>query len=176
MKVIVVTGPESSGKTKLVNSLHKYYNPSLKCIKVDEYARIYLSNKKEDYDFQDLLVIGKGQRQLLIEAIKSEADLILVDTWIYVLQIWAKLRFGKIPNEFLQWEKEIKIDAFLLCYPDLPWEPDPQREHPNHRMEIYSIYEKVLKKASVPVIVITGEGIDRRNNAIEKISEYKILD
>jgi nicotinamide riboside kinase len=56
---IIVTGPESSGKTTLCNALSKHFNlPFSK-----EYAREYLNTLKRDYNPDDLLKIAKGQLQ-----------------------------------------------------------------------------------------------------------------
>lgn len=57
-KIIVITGPESSGKTTLANQLSAYWKVPL----VKEVARDYL---KEIYSYQqhDLLEIAKQQHK-----------------------------------------------------------------------------------------------------------------
>ena len=57
MLKIIVTGPESSGKTTLCKALSKHYKlPFTK-----EYARKYLADMGKNYLQKDLLEIAKGQ-------------------------------------------------------------------------------------------------------------------
>ncbi len=62
-----ITGPESSGKTTLANSLGLFY----KCPIVKEFARDYLSSLKRKYTYSDLLQIAKRQKKLELEIEKK---------------------------------------------------------------------------------------------------------
>jgi len=46
--------------------------------------------------------------------------------------------------------EENKYDLFLLCDIDLPWEADPQREHPHMREKLFTLYYDELKGRGVP--------------------------
>jgi len=66
--LICITGPESSGKTTMSNFLaHALCAPL-----VPEFARGYLNDKAEEYTFDDLAVIAKGQLDLINEALYDE--------------------------------------------------------------------------------------------------------
>ena len=57
MPKIILTGPESSGKTTLCKALSQHFHlPFSK-----EYAREYLDGLNRDYNQDDLLKIAKGQ-------------------------------------------------------------------------------------------------------------------
>ena len=56
---IIITGPESSGKTTLSRNL----SHSLKANLVDEYARKYINENNNQYIYEDLLKIAKTQYQ-----------------------------------------------------------------------------------------------------------------
>ena len=57
MLKIIITGPESSGKTTLCKALSEHYKiPFTK-----EFARKYLSDLGKSYLQEDLLEIAKGQ-------------------------------------------------------------------------------------------------------------------
>ena len=57
MLKIIISGPESSGKTSLVENLSKYY----KIDYTNEYAREYLNTLDKKYSKEDLLKIAKIQ-------------------------------------------------------------------------------------------------------------------
>ena len=57
MLKIIISGPESSGKTYLAENLSKYYKINY----TNEYARDYLNNLDKKYNKEDLLNIAKIQ-------------------------------------------------------------------------------------------------------------------
>ena len=59
MLKIVITGPESSGKTTLAQALAAHYRVPW----VAEYARDYLERLTQPYQEKDLLAIAQGQMQ-----------------------------------------------------------------------------------------------------------------
>ena len=54
---IVITGPESSGKTTLLNKINNKWNFTI----IPEYARIYIDKLNRPYNYDDILEIAKGQ-------------------------------------------------------------------------------------------------------------------
>jgi nicotinamide riboside kinase len=59
----------------------------------------------------------------------------------------------------------------MLTYVDLPWEADPQREHPTQREELYQLYLNEMKNQSVPYVEIRGEREQRRKLAVDAIDK-----
>ena len=55
MLKIIVTGPESSGKTTLTKKLSKHFKTPY----VEEYSRLYLSHLGRNYTKKDVLTIAK---------------------------------------------------------------------------------------------------------------------
>ena len=121
---IVLTGPESSGKTELVNSLSKYF----KMPSVPEYAREYLSKKNKEYDLSDLLKINDIQTKIQKA---TDGEMVFWDTDIITIIIWAKEKFNTKNEIFEKSLKENVPHFYLLCNPDLDWEQDDLRESPN---------------------------------------------
>ena len=159
MPKIIVTGPESSGKTTLCNALSKHFNlPFSK-----EYAREYLDVLNRDYNQDDLLKIAKGQ-------LKSEQNTQLLDTDLITIKIWSKYKYGSCDKWILsQIEKQKSENRFyLLCKPDIPWEPDPQRENPNDRKKLFEIYKKEIESLGHDYFIV--EGGNRIENSISKIA------
>ena len=161
---IIVTGPESSGKTTLSEQLSKHLNlPFSK-----EYAREYLNTLKRDYNPDDLLKIAKGQLQ-------TENRLQILDTDLITLKIWSEYKYGSCDNWILtQIEKQKPENRFyLLCSADIAWQADKQRENPNDREELFKIYKQELDDLEHTYFIVDGE--NRMENSILKISSITSL-
>ena len=161
---IIVTGPESSGKTFLCKALSQHFK--IKFSK--EYAREYLSSLKRNYTQKDLLKIAKQQ-------LKAEKNKMLLDTDLITIKIWSNYKYGNCNNWILeQIEKQKKEKRFyLLCQPDIKWEEDPLRESPKNRNELFEIYKKELKILDHDYYIIKGK--NRTNKAISKILSKNFL-
>jgi nicotinamide riboside kinase len=161
---IIITGPESSGKTTLCNALSNHFNlPFSK-----EYAREYLNALKRDYNPDDLLKIAKGQLQ-------TENGLQLLDTDLITIKIWSEYKYGRCDKWILDQIEKQKTEKrfYLLCSPDIPWQADKQRENPNDREELFEIYKQELNDLGHKYFIVKGE--DRTENSISKISSVTSL-
>ena len=161
---IIITGPESSGKTTLCNALSKHFNlPFSK-----EYAREYLEKLNSNYTQDDLLKIAKGQLQ-------TENGLQLLDTDLITLKIWSEYKYGSCDKWILTQIEKQKAEKrfYLLCKPDIPWQADKQRENPNEREELFKIYKQELDDLEHTYFIVDGE--NRMENSILKISSITSL-
>ena len=164
---IVLTGPESCGKTALSRQLSEHF--SIPC--VPEMARNYLSKKKESYLPSDLLLIAELQYQKE-ESVRKISDYV-ADTDQQVLSIWWQEKFGPIPKPICNLYKKQSRGLYLLCYPDLAWAADPLRENQNDRFRLFEIYLEDLKKRKLSFRIIKGTGEARLKNAINALKDYK---
>ena len=159
---IAITGPESTGKSRLAMELAEYY----KTVYVPEFAREYIDRLDRPYTQEDILTIARGQiceEELWIQ----KADHILFcDTELIVTKIWSEVKYGRFDPWILKKTEENKYDLFLLCDIDLPWEADPQREHPHMREKLFTLYYNELTGRGVPFKVVSGSGKERLMNAI----------
>ncbi|THH41684.1 AAA family ATPase [Neolewinella litorea] len=142
---ILVTGPESSGKSTLSRQLAW----ALDGIFIAEQARAYLHALDRPYSMADLPLIWTRQRQAEDEAMRTEASFIVCDTGPEVIRVWSEVKYGECAPGVMRAFHERPYDLVLLCHPDLTWIPDPLREHPDpsDRRAIYAIYEKYLPGA-----------------------------
>ncbi len=167
IKKIAITGPESTGKTTLARSLAE----SLHTLWVPEYARLYLQSKGPQYGYEDYLKIARGQMhweqqmERRLAAAFAKRPPLITDTGALVLKIWGQLRFGKYPSEL---DRALpSYDLFLLCAPDIPHEPDPLREHPQLREQLFEHYLQNLRESELPFEIIRGQGEQRLKQALQ---------
>ena len=159
--LIVLTGPESSAKSTLTAYLGAYFEAPT----VPEVAREYLQ-ERTTYTVQDLIEIAHLQR--LAEA-KVNGALRFADTDLQVIQIWCEERFGQVPAAIARAYRAQCDRAYLLCKPDIPWVPDPQRQNPHDRARLFARYRFDLEARGLRFEPVTGCGADRRACAITAV-------
>jgi NadR type nicotinamide-nucleotide adenylyltransferase len=157
IKNIVLTGPESSGKTTLARRLAELHGTAW----VPEYAREYLENLGRPYEESDLLEIARGQLEREERAKAKAEKFLFCDTGMLVLKVWSEVKYGNCHPWILEQLQSGRYDFFLLCAPDIPWEPDPLRENPDGRHFLYGIYKKELKRLSLPFVEVSGDVEER---------------
>jgi nicotinamide riboside kinase len=165
---VVLTGPESSGKSSLCKQLAQHFGVDW----VPEYARIYLEKNGPEYDWNIFQEILNGHLDWQAEALKrSSHPLIFLDTDLVNFIVWSNMVFKR---SLSLGAKELAPDPrchYLLLAPDLAWEPDPLRENPAEREAIFEAHLQILKKHRLPFRVIKGEGSQRTANAIKAVHE-----
>lgn len=166
VKKVVVTGPESTGKTTLALELSSYFQTAL----VSEYARKYIDELDRVYREEDLLMIAKGQLANEEKKIASANKLLICDTDLITIKIWSMVKYERCSPFILQEIAKRDYDLYLLCKPDIPWEPDPQREHPEQRDQLYDRYKKELEYYAKPFIELGGSKEKRLAEATLHIS------
>ena len=156
---IIITGPESSGKTTLCQQLSTHFNIPF----VKEFARAYIDALDRSYIIDDLLSIAKGQ-------LKSEINSQLLDTDLITIKIWGEYKYGSCDKWIIDQIKKQKSEKrfYLLCSPDIPWYSDNQRENSNDREAIFKIYKQELENLGHDYLIVEGE--NRTENSIQKIS------
>jgi len=158
---IVVTGPESTGKTNLCTRL------SVRCkgTMIPEFSRPYLQKIGRQYQLEDIENIGLRQTELNA-ANMQEQQIIICDTDALTSFIWAKEKFNVRSSKLEIAFKEYLPDLYLLCYPDLKWEYDPLRENPVDLERLFSCYLKEIVDIRAPYAIVSGQGESRYNQAI----------
>jgi Predicted ATPase/kinase involved in NAD metabolism len=168
-KKIVVTGPESTGKSSLCEQLSIHYETAW----VPEYARQYLLEIKRPYAYEDLLIIARGQieqEDRITSSIKS--SLVFIDTDMYVMKVWCEYVFGKCHSFILEEIVKRKYDGYLLCNTDLPWVADELREYPDpeSRERLYHMYRDLMINQATPWFDIRGNYDERLQKAISIVN------
>ena len=170
MRRISLTGPESAGKSTLAAQLAAHYGTTF----VPEYARQYLEENGARYTLPDLEAIAHGQLAAEDTAVTQAADLLFCDTDLLVLKIWAENAFGTCPAWILAELARPRYALTLLLAPDLPWAPDPLREHPDpaQRWHFYELYRAELVVRGWPFAEISGPSAERLKQAVAAIAAH----
>jgi NadR type nicotinamide-nucleotide adenylyltransferase len=169
-KRVAIIGPECTGKSDLSQYLAEQFGTDW----VPEYARGFIDNLTRPYEIHDLVTIAHGQVRLEDSFGRMAHDVVFCDTNLYVIKVWSEFKFGECPAEILETIATRKYDLYLLTYVDIPWQDDPQREHPDKREELYQIYLKEMRGQSVPFVEIRGDRELRRKTSVEAVK--KLLD
>lgn len=167
---IALTGPESSGKTTLAQHLAAHFGAPC----VQEYARLYLDSIARPYDAEDLPLIARGQFGWEQALAVSNPPLLICDTDMFVLQIWSEFKYGHCPPLILQYLREARYTAHILCRPDIPWAFDPLREHPEQRETLFDWYLRALQQAGAIFVIAEGTEEQRQQMAEDFIQGFLI--
>lgn len=165
VKKVAIVGPECTGKSELSAFLAEHYKTTW----VPEYARGYIDNLVRPYNEADLLTIAHGQLRLEETWISDANRVLFCDTNLVVIKVWSQFKYGHVDDSILESLKNSHYDLQLLTYIDIPWQDDPQREHPDKREELYKIYLEEVKALDTPFVEIRGDRQQRRKVAIEAI-------
>lgn len=165
---ISLTGPESSGKTTLAQTLADYFQLPL----VPEYARNFLLEGGKVRNSQDLILLACQQIQSEAKLLQTTPVGIICDTDMIVLKVWCMEKFERVPMELNALCKHHRYDLTLLCSPDLKWQPDPLRENPMDRDRLFNIYLEEIQKLKINFKVVAGQGSHRTLQAIKIVREY----
>lgn len=165
---ISITGPESTGKSSIAKQLAEHFNTLF----VPEFAREYINNIHRPYVYEDILEIAKGQLHQEIEISTKVKNIFFCDTDLIVTKIWSEHAFGKCDSWILENIETHPYDLYLLMNIDLPWEFDPQREHPHMREFFFKLYENELLSRNLPFKIISGTGDNRLANAINIVEKF----
>lgn len=168
---IVLVGPESTGKTTLAQSLAAHYGVAW----VGEVARNMLADRM-GYDADDLDRIARAQLEAEQRARMAPGELVIVDTDLLVIDVWWRERFGRPPEWLTAQLREATREhsrRYLLCFPDLPWEPDPLRENPTDRDRLLRVYRRRLDELTATYRSIGGVGAERLAAAVAAVDAWR---
>lgn len=168
MKRILVTGPESSGKTELVTQLSMRFNGYA----VDEYARHYVEKLGRPYEYGDVEHIASVQASQYDSEYEAK-EFVFFDTWLIITRVWFDVVYGQIPGWLDDRISDASFDLVLLCAPDIPWIPDSVRENGgDDRVLLFERYKQELKRFSMDWKLVTGLG-EERIHCAEQIINHR---
>lgn len=160
---IAITGPESSGKTTLSQSLAEHFSVDY----IPEFARVYLEKKTDKYIQSDLDQIAEGQLKSINSF--SHCEVNICDSDFSVLEIWSQYKYGNVSVLIQNLVEQDLFDLHILCAPDIPWEEDPLRENAETRDQLFELYKASLDRYDKNYIIVSGEHKSRLKKSLQSI-------
>ncbi|WP_425914883.1 AAA family ATPase [Pseudomonas sp. GWSMS-1] len=171
MKVLVLTGPESSGKSWLAEEIQMNFGGQL----VGEYVRYFIEREQRDTCYADITTIAQGQLAWEDQARAARPELLILDTHLLSNLLWSQALFGDCPSWIEHALLERDYHLHLLLDPvDAPWVDDGQRCQPElaQRLAFYQQCEGWLQRHQQPMQCIQGNWTQRREQTLKTVEHW----
>ena len=150
---IGIVGSESTGKSTLAQSLVKRLHGTW----VPEYARQYVEQKgSTEVSYEELCSIARQQITEMAQQPDDPTSIIVYDTELIITKVWFDYAFHRVPKWLEKAIRRYPMDIYLLCLPDIAWQPDPARTNGSDaiRMELLQRYEQEIRELGIPYYFI----------------------
>ncbi|MFK9007549.1 AAA family ATPase [Pseudomonas pergaminensis] len=170
MKVVVLAGPESSGKSWLAAQLHAQFGGLM----VGEYVRYFIDHHQRDTTLADIPDIARGQLAWEDAARAKQPQLLILDTHLLTNRLWSQTLFGDCPawldSELLARHYDLHL---LLSPEDVEWTADGQRCQPElaDRQAFFQASLDWMRQHHQPFAVIGGDWAQRRVMAFAAVAK-----
>jgi NadR type nicotinamide-nucleotide adenylyltransferase len=170
MKVLVLSGPESSGKSALAAAIQQHFGGLL----VGEYVRHFIEQQQRDTCYADIPAIARGQLAWEDAARAREPELLILDTNLLSNLLWSRELFGDCPPWL---EAELlarRYDHYLLLDPrGVAWVDDGQRCQPHleQRQAFHYACSQWLQQGQQSFTAIGGDWPTRQAQALRQVKE-----
>jgi len=169
MKVVVLTGPESVGKSTLCNALAQHYQAPL----VSEYVRHYAEQLPRDTCYDDITPIAQQQLKNELAARAQRPPLLLLDTHLLSNIVWSQTLFNAVPAWLEPALLAQHYDLVALLSPEgMAWEADAVRCQPSlaERRHFHQQLERWLVSHHQPLLHVHGAWHERLAQLINAIN------
>jgi NadR type nicotinamide-nucleotide adenylyltransferase len=170
MKVLVLAGPESSGKSWLAERIQRRFGGEL----VGEYVREFIDQEQRDTCYADIPAIARGQLAWEDAARARTPQLLILDTHLLSNMLWSRTLFGDCPAWLEQDLLARHYDLHLLLSPEgVEWVGDGQRCQPllDQRQAFFEASRDWLDRHGQRYEVIEGSWSYRKERAFEAVEQ-----
>ncbi len=159
---IVLTGPESTGKTTLARALAA----ELRAPCVPEASRLLAEAvAPTPLSLATVAPIARLTMRMCDEILAHRPAQIVFDTDLVSTVVYARHYYGACPMWIVDEAIRRRAERYLLCLPDLPWVADGVRDRPVGRENILAMFRDVLAEIGADATEIRGVGEARLSAA-----------
>jgi HTH-type transcriptional regulator, transcriptional repressor of NAD biosynthesis genes len=157
IKLVCFFGPESTGKSVLIEKLANKYNTAY----VNEVAREIIATNK--FNREDIIVIGRTQTERVFQKVREANKILFCDTDLITTQIYSRFYLKVVPPVLYELEKMIEYDLYFLFDVDVPWVSDGMRDQgaEGQRQAMYEVFKSELVRRNIPFINVHGNWTER---------------
>ncbi|MFK3815232.1 AAA family ATPase [Pseudomonas sp. NPDC089407] len=173
MKVLVLCGPESSGKSWLSGVIQAHFGG----VVVGEYVRHFIDQECRDTCYADIPTIARGQLTWEDHAREQAPPLLILDTHLLSNMLWSRALFNDCPAWLEQALLARRYDLHLLLSPQgVDWVADGQRSQPalEDRQRFFDDSLRWLKQHGQAHKIIEGNWPQRQLLALQTVA--KLID
>jgi len=168
MKVVVLTGPESSGKTFLAGRLQQRFGGLV----VGEYVRHFIDREQRDTCLDDIPAIARGQLEWEDAARARRPELLILDTHLLSNILWSRTLFGTCPDWLEPALLQRRYDLHLLLSPEgVEWQGDGQRCQPelHERLHFHRQCAEWLERHGLTRVEVGGDWTQREVEVVAQV-------
>lgn len=168
MKVLVLAGPESSGKSWLGGEIQAHFGGQL----VGEYVRHFIDEQGRDTHYGDITAIARGQLAWEDAARAQQPELLILDTHLLSNILWSRVLFNDCPDWLEPALLARRYDLHLLLSPQgVPWIGDGQRCQPQlaQRQAFFAASRQWLQTHRQPMQIIDGDWSRRQASVLAAV-------
>jgi NadR type nicotinamide-nucleotide adenylyltransferase len=168
VKVLVLTGPESSGKSALATEIQRRFSG----VQVGEYVRRFIDEHQRETCYSDITAIAQGQLDSEDAARATAPELLILDTHLLSNMLWSQTLFGDCPEWIEPALLARHYDLHLLLDPrGVDWISDGQRcqPEPESRQAFFRDTRRWLEEHRQTYQVISGDWTQRREQALAAV-------
>lgn len=166
---VVLIGPESTGKTTLAASLAAHCDVPW----VPEASRRFVETVDTPLSVATVAPIARLSMALDDAARASAPELLVHDTDLVSTVVYSQHYYGTVEPWIVAEARTRRAGLYLLCLPDLPWEPDGVRDRPTQRAELLTMFRETLRAMDAEVVEVSGLGTARLDAAISAVASRR---
>lgn len=163
---ICLTGPESTGKSRMAERLAR----ELGTIVVPEYAREYALARDGRLTSSDVEPIAQGQIANEERGLAAVSRVLVLDTDLISTVVYARHYYGACPSWIEEEARRRRADLYLLMDTDLPWQPDGARDAAGDvREDLFDAFRAALDEFDTKWEIVSGGWEERWRAVIDRV-------